>query len=96
MPYRCSYYNERFNPLKGLRKVIQVNLTVNYDAHERVYVLKIADLEMHTMDLDEMDKRLIKECESSKLISDKLLALECIARNIERKKLTLSKDSAQS
>ena len=41
-------------------------------------------LELVLIRLNKWDKLLIKECERSDSIADKLLALECIARKIEK------------
>jgi len=47
------------------------------------YYLVLEDADVAWAPLDQFDRMLIKECEGSKSIADKLLALECIARKIE-------------
>jgi len=49
-----------------------------------VYTLILDELDLRMVCLDEFDKTLIKECESAGKISDLLLALEAIVRNIEK------------
>lgn len=50
---------------------------------EQIYTLRILDEERVRMRLHESDHLLLKECEASNKVSDKLLALETIARRIE-------------
>lgn len=50
---------------------------------ERVYTLTLTGSEMTAVELHEFDKLLLRECETSGKISDKLLALETIVRRIE-------------
>ena len=49
-----------------------------------VYQLRVEDTDMLLAPLDIFDMMLLKECEASKAIADKLLALETIARKIEQ------------
>lgn len=53
------------------------------DRDEVEFRLTITDLEMVKMKLHPFDRALIADCDSSDTISDKLLALETIARRIE-------------
>jgi hypothetical protein len=60
-------YSESFDP---------TNLT-------NTVTIEINDLEMVLLKLDRFDRLLLDECNKSNKISDKLLALECMARRIE-------------
>ncbi len=51
---------------------------------QTTWVLTISDSEMRELKLSELDRRLIEECEKSSELSDKLLALGEIVRNLER------------
>lgn len=56
---------------------------------ERTYTLKVNDYELLMATLERYDRMFIAECESSGRVSDKLLALETIARRIEENAPTL-------
>lgn len=47
------------------------------------WVFSYYTMELESTRLDNFDRALIKECEESDSVADKLLALECIARRIE-------------
>ncbi len=48
-----------------------------------VFQIKIRDSDYVLAELQPFDRLLIKECEKSQLVSDKLLALETIIRRME-------------
>lgn len=48
------------------------------------YLITIEDSELAQIPLDEFDRELLRECEISDHVSDKLLALEALSRKIER------------
>lgn len=48
-----------------------------------IYYIRIEDFELQFAPLDEFDMRLIRECDKSIAVADKLLALEAIVRKIE-------------
>lgn len=52
---------------------------------ERIYTLRIRMGEMVCAPLNRFDKLLLADCEGSNKVSDKLLALETIARRIEER-----------
>ena len=50
---------------------------------QAIYSLSISDAEYIRPHFDSFDRLLINECETSNKVSDKLLALEMIARKVE-------------
>ncbi len=50
---------------------------------DTTYILRITDLVLEDVKLYFQDHQLIRECEKSKKISDKLLMLEMIVRRVE-------------
>ncbi len=63
-----------------------MHLTRVYDTVGKLttWTLIISDSEMKGLKLSKWDRRLIEECEKSSELSDKLLALGEIVRNLER------------
>ena len=59
---------------------------IEFPSGVREYCLRISKFELASARFDRIDFALIRECDSSPLVSDKLLALETIARRIEDKK----------
>ena len=57
---------------------------------EMVYTLRIPLRSMVRANLQPLDRALIADCEGSSKISDKLLALETIARRIEEAEPSIS------
>ena len=57
--------------------------TDSLDRNERVFKLTITNDEMMRCGFQPFDRLLLTECEASSAISDKLLALETIARRVE-------------
>lgn len=57
--------------------------TEDFESGERVYTLRIGSGEMVRANLRPFDRVLIADCEGSDKVSDKLLALETIARRVE-------------
>jgi hypothetical protein len=55
----------------------------NIERDERIYKLRVTGAELMRCRLQHFDRLLIAECEASNKVSDKLLALETIARRIE-------------
>jgi len=51
--------------------------------NEQVYEIRIDSLDLSCPLLDSWDRKLIKECDESTTLSDKLLALETIIRRNE-------------
>lgn len=58
----------------------------NLKTGDKEYILRISGYDIVTARFDEWDRRLLEECDKSDNIADKLLALECMARRIERSK----------
>lgn len=56
---------------------------VGYQSGKRTIYLEITDHDLMNISLDDHDQKLIHECEKSEKVSDKLLALELMVRNIE-------------
>jgi hypothetical protein len=54
--------------------------------NETLYYLRISDCELVMAELDTFDIMLIRECDTSASVADKLLALETIVRRIEQAK----------
>ena len=52
-------------------------------SHAMKITVEIDDLEMVGCKTDEFDRRLLRECNRSSSVADKILALETIARRIE-------------
>lgn len=73
-----------------------MKLTSYKDHKERIchWHLVIDESEFYSamIDLDNMDKALVKECDESHSIADKLLALEVIFRRMEQSKLAMKKE----
>jgi len=64
---------------------MQLKQIDNLERGSRIYNLEITDDDLRLVNLLKVDELLIEECEKSEKISDKLLALETIARRIEEK-----------
>jgi hypothetical protein len=60
----------------------------NVERDERTYTIKVQMGELVRANLSRFDRALIAECEASGKVSDKLLALETIARRIEESAAT--------
>lgn len=62
-----------------------MRFSVRRDAGRYVAMLEFDSVDMAKATLDPMDQALLRECELSGSISDKVLALETITRRIEEK-----------
>ena len=70
--------------------------TDSLDRDERVYKLTISNRDMMVVGFQPFDRLLLTECEESSKISDKLLALETIARRIEESSLAAASSEEKS
>lgn len=61
-----------------------MKFTMHEKEDEKRFLLTIPDFLV--LELNEWDKLLLRDCDTSYLISDKLLALETIVRHIEKMK----------
>ncbi|HUU88395.1 MAG TPA: hypothetical protein VMX17_11680 [Candidatus Glassbacteria bacterium] len=50
---------------------------------KRRYLITIDDIDMMDVNFTDFDRSILKDCEKSNSIADKILALELIARRIE-------------
>jgi hypothetical protein len=63
----------------------------NVERDERTYTLRVSLSEIVPRTMYDFDRAVIRECEASGKVSDKLLALETIVRRIEESAATESR-----
>lgn len=64
----------------------------SYDFTREFYV-RWNEHDLITLQLDDVDLALLRECDASPLLSDKLLALEMLARRIEQAQESLPQEA---
>ena len=55
----------------------------DFESGDRVFTLRIRSRELVAIELQPFDRLLLADCDRSDKVSDKLLALETVARRIE-------------
>jgi len=61
-----------------------MNLKIWKDKGKTQYLITIEDFEFAQISLDQVNRKLLEECEVSVEVSDKILALEMLTRKIEK------------
>jgi hypothetical protein len=74
---------------------VKLTMAIEPLTRNHVYHLEISDVEFVLMRLDNFDTLLLKECEGSDSIADKLLALETLARRIEEERERQAKEAVR-
>ena len=62
---------------------MKAKLYIDNATGDLLFRIKLTQLDLKTAKLDSWDRFLLDECDESEKISDKLLALEMLARKIE-------------